>query len=106
MAIIGDGGFSANTFLPGALTYTLSGLPSNGGSLLMQQSNFSFDLAIWVNASIYTGGTPSTAPTNGITVSFGGTEPVVNVFDRRWAPRRLRAIRMCRRCQCPLRIIR
>jgi hypothetical protein len=62
MAIIGDAGFSANTFLPGSLTYAVSGLPTNGGTLLMQQSNFSFDLAIWVNASIDTGGTASPPP--------------------------------------------
>jgi hypothetical protein len=60
MATIGDAGFSANTFLPGALTYTISGLPSNGGSLLMQQSNFSFDIFGLVNR-----GKEPRAPSNG-----------------------------------------
>jgi hypothetical protein len=85
MAIIGDAGFSATTFLPGALTYTISGLPSNGGSLLMQQSNFSFDLAVWVNASIYTGGVTSTAPTNGVTVTVGKDHGISGYFAQSYA---------------------
>jgi hypothetical protein len=78
-----DPGSTAFTFTPGPLTYSLSGLPANGQSLLFQESNGVYDLIIWNNVANWTfaAGTPIiTAPTN-VTVNFNTAQPRIKIHD-------------------------
>ena len=81
MTVLGDNGANAATFTPGTLNYTVSGLGSNGDSLLMQKADGTFDIAVWADANIDVNGNPSTAPTQNVTVDLGGTFSQVQVFD-------------------------
>jgi hypothetical protein len=47
MVILTDPGVNAKTFAPGALTYSLSGIPAASGDFLSQKSNGAFQLILW-----------------------------------------------------------
>jgi hypothetical protein len=83
IAILADTGANAQTFTPGSLDYSLTGLPSDGNSLLMEKSNGAFDISIWAEPDIWNPTTNtdiSVAATN-VTVSLGATYKTVEVFD-------------------------
>ena len=84
MQIVSDTGVDAASFSPGSLSYTLSGMPSNGESLLLQTSNGTFILCLWANASIYVSGIPTVAGPWNVTVAFGSEQSAVNIFDPNW----------------------
>jgi trimeric autotransporter adhesin len=65
------------------LNYTVSGLPSGTGHTFLLGSSTMYELAVWVDATVYnpTTGADLTAPTNTVTVSLGGTYSNVKVFD-------------------------
>lgn len=79
--ILADPG--SKSFQPGRLNYTLSGLPSDGNSLLMQKSSGVFDLVLWAEPLLwnYTTHTEMAAPTERVVVNFGQAFRSVNVFD-------------------------
>lgn len=76
--LAGDAGATRSTFTPGALAYTVSGLPgpvnaasphSGGQSRLFQGSDGKFRLLVW-NAQVTPGG--ASVP---VTITFAGTPP-------------------------------
>ena len=77
VAILGDASSNAASFANcGTVSYSLSGLPGTGNSLLMQKADGTYELVVWndqndLNAS------ESTYP---VTVSLGGTYQY-SVFD-------------------------
>jgi hypothetical protein len=74
---------NAGTFTPGALGYSLSGLPATGKSLLFQKSNGDYDLVIWNNVTNwdFSAGTPITILPTNVDITFGSTQGVLNVYD-------------------------
>ena len=81
--ILADKGANANSFTPGSLDYSVSGLdPTYGFQTLFSKSNGSFDVALWSEPNFFNPSTfqeanvtPST-----VTVSLNGTYNV-DVFD-------------------------
>src|SRR5262249_42221447 len=53
MVILTDTGVNAKTFAPGALTYSLSGMPAASGEFLIQKSNGTFQLILWNETPIW-----------------------------------------------------
>jgi hypothetical protein len=64
------------------LNYSLSGLPATGRSLLLGSST-AFDLAVWIDATVYdpTNATDIAAPAYPVTVNLGATYANVAVYD-------------------------
>jgi hypothetical protein len=62
--------------------YTVSGLPATGHSLILGSSS-AFDLAVWIDATVYDPSTETdiTASSYTTTVNLGATYPTVKVFD-------------------------
>lgn len=80
LTVISDTSSNAATFTAGSAAYSISGLGSNGNSLLLQEGSGIFDLVIWADANIFVNGTPSTAATQNVTVTFASAENV-QVYD-------------------------
>jgi hypothetical protein len=68
---------------PGALGYSLSGLPSTGKSQLFQKSNGNYELVIWNNVTSwnFSAGTPITISPTTVTVNLASSHSGVNVYD-------------------------
>jgi len=80
-SILADpGGSAAAATMSVSLNYSLSGLPSDGNSLLLAKSNGASDLVLWAEPQI--SGTGS-GPTENVTVSLGAAYQTVKVFDPR-----------------------
>jgi trimeric autotransporter adhesin len=62
--------------------YSVSGLPATGHSLILGSSSV-FDLAVWVDATVYNPSTETdiTAQAYTATVKLGATYPTVKIFD-------------------------
>jgi len=70
------------TATPGTLSYSLSGLPGTASSMLLQKSDGTFDIVIWNGgATLYNGTADVTPPTAAVTVTFGGVQQRVSVYD-------------------------
>ena len=87
-ALLADPGATAWTFVPQALSYTVSGAPPATYSVLMQKSDGSFALAIWpepsnwwVPATNASWGWQPAATATQVTVSFGQPFATVKVAD-------------------------
>jgi hypothetical protein len=72
MAILTDTGANAATFAPGALNYSLSGMPTASGNFLIQKSNDAFQLILWNETPIWniSTGAQLSIPTSTVTVSL------------------------------------
>ncbi|MBV8457866.1 MAG: hypothetical protein JO122_14750, partial [Acetobacteraceae bacterium] len=70
-SILNDTGSTATSFTTGTLNYTLSGMPSQAQSMLLQKSSGAFDLALWNDGT-------SSCP---VSVNLGGTYANVSVYD-------------------------
>ena len=83
MAILSDTGSSASSFTPGALAYTVSGLPASGDTLLMEKSNGTYELVVWAEPEIWNAATNSAiaATPRQTTVQFAGIRSEVKVLD-------------------------
>ncbi|TLU72542.1 carbohydrate-binding domain-containing protein, partial [Lichenicoccus roseus] len=83
MATLSDTGSAASTFTPGALAYTISGLPASGDTLLMEKSNGAFDLVVWAEPEIWNAktSTPIAATPRATIVQFAGIQSEVKVVD-------------------------
>jgi hypothetical protein len=81
--ILADEGVSAATFSTGTLNYSVSGLPSSGNHMLMQESNGNFDIVLWNEPAIWDDANSRdlTSAAQNVTVSLGGTFRTVNVYD-------------------------
>jgi hypothetical protein len=82
-AILGDSGGSSATFAPTALRDTISGLPANGASLVIEKSSGVYDIVVWAEPTIWNAvsGTPIAAPTKTVTINLGAQFRQVQVFD-------------------------
>ncbi len=81
--ILADPSSTAQTFSPGSLAYSISGLPSTAASLLLEKSDGTYDLTIWNDAQDWNAATASEAaasPTT-VTVNLGGSSTSAAVFD-------------------------
>jgi hypothetical protein len=76
--ILADSGTNAN---PGSLNYSLSGLPANGHSLLLQKSNGVYELIVWNEAPVYANGADLNVTSVPVTVQLGNTYSKVSVYD-------------------------
>lgn len=67
---------------PASLSYAVSGLPTNGGSYLLQQADGTFNLILWAEPDVWDESTGSelTPPTTTASVALGQTFNV-NVYD-------------------------
>ena len=81
--ILADTGATAGSFTPGALNYTVSGLPSSGGTKLLEKANGTYDLAVWAEPDIWDENAHQAiaAPTSQVVVKLGATYSTVQVFD-------------------------
>ena len=76
VAILGDASSNAASFATcGTVSYSLSGLPSSGNSLLMQKADGTYDLIVWNDQNDLNPETPYS-----VGVSLGGTYRY-SVFD-------------------------
>lgn len=68
---------------PGSLNYTISGLPADGYSMLLQKSDGTFDLVLWAEPLLWNPNTqqPLAAPTSQVGVNFGQTFKSADVYD-------------------------
>lgn len=70
--------------IAGSLAYSLTGLPADGHTLLLEKSSGVFDLAIWAeDNSLYNTSTGSlnAVTTSDLTLSFGSADYDVSVYD-------------------------
>ena len=81
--ILADTGTTAATFTPGTLDYSVSGLPSTGGSMALANSDGTFDIAVWNEPQIWDAATTSetASAAASVTVQFGSTYASVSVYD-------------------------
>ena len=81
--ILADKGANANSFTPGSLDYSVSGLdPTYGFQTLFSKSNGSFDVALWSEPNFFNPSTSQEANVtpSTVTVKLNGTYNV-DVFD-------------------------
>jgi hypothetical protein len=82
-SILADTGANAWSFIPGASSYALAGLPATGHSLLFQKSSGSFELVVWndiANWNVSTGTAIAIAPTN-VSISLPAAAANINTYD-------------------------
>ena len=77
-SILGAGGPLAGT--PGALNYTISGVPQWGGQMLFEQGNGTYDIVVWAEPTIWNGTSEVAAPNTPISVTLG-TAANVSIYD-------------------------
>jgi hypothetical protein len=82
-SILADTGASAQSFIPTALNYTITGLPASGLSLVIEKSSGVYDLVVWAEPDIWNPTTHAAiaAPTESVTVNFPTKAVQVSVFD-------------------------
>jgi hypothetical protein len=81
--ILADEAPNAESFATGTLGYSVSGLPTTGSSLLLQESNGNFDVVLWNEPKIWDDAKSldlKVAPTP-VTLSLGATYQTVHVYD-------------------------
>lgn len=81
--ILNDQGAEADSFIPGELSYSISGLPETGSTMLLQKSGGVFDLVVWNEPDIWDEVAhraipAAVAPT---VLTFGVTYAEVRVYD-------------------------
>jgi hypothetical protein len=78
-AILADPGGSA----PGTLNYTISGMPSNGNSLLLAKAGGIYDLVLWPEPAIWDPNAKAAkpAPPVPVTIKLDQAATAVKVFD-------------------------
>ena len=81
ISLLSDKGASAAQS-PGALAYSVAGLPATASSMLLQKADGTFDLVLWNGgAVVYDGANDVTPPTSSVTVTFGSVQQNVSVYD-------------------------
>ncbi len=81
--ILEDDGAAQATFNPGALNYTINGLPSTARSYLTEKSDGSYQIIIWNEPDIWNQTTDKAiqAAATSVTVNLGGAFGTVQVYD-------------------------
>lgn len=81
--ILEDDGATQATFNPGALNYTINGLPSTARSYLTEKSDGSYQIIIWNEPDIWNQTTDKAiqAAAASVTVNLGGAFGTVQVYD-------------------------
>ena len=81
--ILADPGANASTFTPAPLSYTVTGLPSTGNSMVLEKSNGAYDIVVWNEPQIWNEltGTEIAATNVDVNVQLGGTYSEVKLFD-------------------------
>jgi Ca2+-binding RTX toxin-like protein len=81
--ILGDDASNAQTFATTSIPYTVSGISTKGGSLLLQKSSGAYDIAVWDEPAMWndTTHTPIVVAAEKVTVGLGSTFATVNVYD-------------------------
>ncbi|WP_184399908.1 calcium-binding protein, partial [Rhizobium sp. BK650] len=81
--ILADDGATQATFNPGALNYSISGLPATARSYLTEKSDGSYQIIIWNEPDIWnqTSDTAIQASATNVNVSLGGAFGTVQVYD-------------------------
>lgn len=82
LTLLADSGSGASGFQPGAMTYSLSGLPSGANSFLMEKSDGSYWLAVWDDTRLSGPVTPTDiiVPPSPVSINLGFTANI-KVFD-------------------------
>jgi len=81
--ILDDDGATQATFNPGALNYSISGLPSTARSYLTEKSDGSYQIIVWNEPDIWnqTSDAAIQAATTSVNVNLGGAFGTVQVYD-------------------------
>jgi hypothetical protein len=81
-SILADSGSNASTFQPGSLGYTVSGLPSSGNQVVLEQADGTYDLVLWAEPDIWdqSAHKPISAAGANVTVNLGSSKSVT-VYD-------------------------
>ena len=82
-SILADTASNAQSFNPGALTYSISNLPVAGNSVLLEKASGAFDLVLWSEAADWNSATDTeipVAPSN-VTVTFASNLGTIEIFD-------------------------
>lgn len=82
-SLLSDMGAKAETFRTGSLTYAVTGLPATGQSVLLEQSNGTYILVLWVEPRIWNEAAhaPVAAPVSQVTVNLREPASLVSVND-------------------------
>jgi hypothetical protein len=81
--ILADPGVAGTSFSPTPLNYSITGLPANAYSLLVEKSSGVYDLIVWAEPTIWSTQTASAvaaAPTS-VTIDLGAAFAQVETFD-------------------------
>jgi serralysin len=82
-SILSDSAAAAQSFSTGSLSYTISGLPGTGSSILLEKASGAFDLMVWNEAPDWNSDTQSeisVSPTS-TSIAFGQTYGTAKIFD-------------------------
>jgi hypothetical protein len=81
--ILADPGAAARTFTPTALNITLSGLPADGQSLVLEKSSGVYDIVVWAEPTIWNTALnqPITVAATPVTVTLTGGTADLTVYD-------------------------
>ncbi len=81
--ILSDTGSGATTFTPAVLNYSISGLPSDGKSFLLQKSNGHFQIVLWRNTTNYSQQSNTAIPITAVnvTITLSGRTADIQTFD-------------------------
>lgn len=81
--ILEDDGATQASFNPGALNYSISGLPSTARSYLTEKSDGSYQIIIWNEPDIWNQTTDAAiqVATSNVSVNLGGVFGTVQVYD-------------------------
>ncbi len=81
--ILADDGATQASFNPGALNYSINGLPSTARSYLTEKSDGSYQIIIWNEPDIWNQTTDKAiqASTTSVNVNLGGAFGTVQVYD-------------------------
>ncbi len=82
LTLLADNATGASSFQPGAMKYSLTGLPSGGDSFLMEKSDGSYWLAVWNDTRLSGPVTPAdiAVPPTPVSINLGFSADI-EVFD-------------------------
>jgi hypothetical protein len=81
--LLQDGGANAASFVPTAFSYSITGLPSTGHSLAVEESDGSKIISVWNEPQIWNSATQTeiSVAASAVTVGLGASYASVSVYD-------------------------
>ncbi len=81
--LLQDSNTGAASFKPTALNYTISGLPADGSSMVLEKSNGTYTIAVWAEPQIWnnTTNTEVAAPAENVTITLPLVYSSIEVYD-------------------------